>query len=87
MRGRVALQPAATAGCVGRYGMAAVNDPHDRLKGFLSVLTALPLSRQTERRMGFPWGLDLGSQNCVVAIARKGGIDVIDNEASSRKTP
>eukprot|EP00285_Hemiselmis_virescens_P017845 CAMPEP_0173379466 /NCGR_PEP_ID=MMETSP1356-20130122/2399_1 /TAXON_ID=77927 ORGANISM="Hemiselmis virescens, Strain PCC157" /NCGR_SAMPLE_ID=MMETSP1356 /ASSEMBLY_ACC=CAM_ASM_000847 /LENGTH=841 /DNA_ID=CAMNT_0014332803 /DNA_START=62 /DNA_END=2587 /DNA_ORIENTATION=- len=37
--------------------------------------------------MGFPWGLDLGSQNCVVAIARKGGIDVIDNEASSRKTP
>ena len=37
--------------------------------------------------MGFPWGLDFGNQNCVVAIARKGGIDVIDNEASSRKTP
>ena len=35
--------------------------------------------------MGFPWGLDFGNQNCVVAIARKGGIDVIDNEASSRK--
>ena len=35
--------------------------------------------------MGFPWGLDLGNQNCVIAIARKGGIDVIDNEASSRK--
>mmetsp|Transcript_62527 Transcript_62527/g.129902 ORF Transcript_62527/g.129902 Transcript_62527/m.129902 type:complete len:847 (+) Transcript_62527:111-2651(+) len=37
--------------------------------------------------MGFPWGLDFGNQNCVVAIARKGGIDVIDNAASSRKTP
>jgi len=37
--------------------------------------------------MGFPWGLDFGNQNCVIAIARKGGIDVIDNEASSRKTP
>mmetsp|Transcript_42485 Transcript_42485/g.99740 ORF Transcript_42485/g.99740 Transcript_42485/m.99740 type:complete len:846 (+) Transcript_42485:150-2687(+) len=37
--------------------------------------------------MGFPWGLDFGNQSCVVAIARKGGIDVIDNEASSRKTP
>jgi len=35
--------------------------------------------------MGFPWGLDFGNQNCVIAIARKGGIDVIDNEASSRK--
>ncbi len=37
--------------------------------------------------MGFPWGLDFGNQNCALAVARKGGIDVIDNEASSRRTP
>ena len=32
--------------------------------------------------MGFPWGLDFGNQNCVIAIARKGGIDVIEMLAS-----
>ena len=34
-----------------------------------------------------PIGFDLGSENCVIAVARKGGIDIIANEASYRTTP
>jgi hypothetical protein len=56
--------------------------------------TARSLKRNEKRErsaltlnMGFPWGLDFGNQNCALAVARKGGIDVIDNEASSRRTP
>ena len=32
-------------------------------------------------------GFDLGTENCVIAVARKGGIDIIANEASYRTTP
>ena len=32
-------------------------------------------------------GIDLGSQNIVVSVARKGGIDIITNEYSRRYTP
>ncbi|KAL9653656.1 hypothetical protein ABK040_009133 [Willaertia magna] len=32
-------------------------------------------------------GIDLGSQNCVVSVARKGGIDIVTNEYSRRYTP
>ncbi len=32
-------------------------------------------------------GFDLGSEQCVVAVARKGGIDIVTNEASYRTTP
>jgi len=31
-------------------------------------------------------GIDLGSQRSVIAVAKKGGVDVIDNEASYRET-
>jgi len=32
-------------------------------------------------------GIDLGTTNCVIAVAQKGGIDVIANEVSNRLTP
>lgn len=32
-------------------------------------------------------GIDLGSDNCVVAIARRKGVDIVTNEASARCTP
>jgi len=32
-------------------------------------------------------GIDFGNRNGVVAVARRGGIDVVDNEASNRTTP
>lgn len=32
-------------------------------------------------------GLDLGSDNSVVAIARRKGVDIVTNEASHRSTP
>ncbi|EFC50714.1 predicted protein [Naegleria gruberi] len=32
-------------------------------------------------------GIDLGSQNCVVGIAKKGSIDIVTNEFSRRYTP
>jgi hypothetical protein len=32
-------------------------------------------------------GIDLGSDNCVVAIARRKGVDIVTNEASARSTP
>jgi hypothetical protein len=32
-------------------------------------------------------GIDLGNLNTVVAVARKGGIDVITNDTSNRATP
>lgn len=33
------------------------------------------------------FGIDFGNENCVVAVARKGGIDIAINEASNRQTP
>lgn len=32
-------------------------------------------------------GFDFGTQNCIIAVAQKGGIDVIANEVSNRLTP
>lgn len=32
-------------------------------------------------------GIDFGTQNCVIAVAQKGGIDVITNDVSRRQTP
>eukprot|EP00961_Rhodomonas_salina_P094038 1265395-Rhodomonas_salina.1 len=32
-------------------------------------------------------GIDLGSDNSVVAIARRKGVDIVSNEASQRSTP
>jgi molecular chaperone DnaK (HSP70) len=32
-------------------------------------------------------GLDFGGQTAVLAIAKKGGIEVVTNEASQRETP
>jgi len=32
-------------------------------------------------------GIDFGSRNCTIAIAQRGGIDVIANEVSNRQTP
>lgn len=32
-------------------------------------------------------GIDFGSRNCLIAIAQRGGIDVIANEVSNRQTP
>uniref|UniRef100_A0A7S0ZCK6 Heat shock protein 70 n=1 Tax=Timspurckia oligopyrenoides TaxID=708627 RepID=A0A7S0ZCK6_9RHOD len=32
-------------------------------------------------------GIDFGNKNCVVALARRGGVDVIANEVSNRATP
>ena len=36
---------------------------------------------------GIPLGIDLGGHNSIVATARRGGIDVLVNEASKRQTP
>lgn len=32
-------------------------------------------------------GIDLGFQNCYIAVARRGGIETIANEYSDRCTP
>lgn len=32
-------------------------------------------------------GFDIGNKNCVIAVARRGGVDILDNEASNRQTP
>lgn len=32
-------------------------------------------------------GLDIGTQNSVIAVARNKGVDVITNEVSNRATP
>jgi molecular chaperone DnaK (HSP70) len=32
-------------------------------------------------------GIDLGTDNSVVALARKRGVDIVANEASQRSTP
>lgn len=32
-------------------------------------------------------GFDFGNVNSVIAVAQKGGVDIIANEASNRKTP
>ena len=67
-------------------GSACTTAPVPRIDSLLDLLRGCTGYRTTlARTMGFPWGLDFGNQNCVIAIARKGGIDVIDNEASSRK--
>lgn len=37
--------------------------------------------------MSTPFGLDLGNNNSVLAVARNRGIDVVVNEVSNRSTP
>ena len=32
-------------------------------------------------------GIDVGSANSVVAVTRRGGVDVVANEATKRQTP
>jgi heat shock protein 4 len=32
-------------------------------------------------------GFDFGNDSCLIAVARSGGIDIIDNEHTYRKTP
>lgn len=32
-------------------------------------------------------GVDLGSQTAVIAVAKKGGVEILANEASHRETP
>ena len=32
-------------------------------------------------------GIDFGNKNGVIAVARKGGIDILDNESGNRQTP
>lgn len=32
-------------------------------------------------------GVDLGNENCVIALPRKGGVDVVNNQSSQRLTP
>lgn len=32
-------------------------------------------------------GVDLGGQTAVIAVSKKGGVEVITNEASQRETP
>lgn len=32
-------------------------------------------------------GIDFGNSSCVIAVAQKGGIDVITNDVSNRQTP
>ncbi|EKX50953.1 hypothetical protein GUITHDRAFT_103535 [Guillardia theta CCMP2712] len=36
---------------------------------------------------GAVMGIDFGTDNCVVAIARRKGVDIVSNEASQRSTP
>lgn len=38
-------------------------------------------------KMSVPFGLDLGNNNAVLAVARNRGIDIIVNEVSNRSTP
>lgn len=37
--------------------------------------------------MSTPFGLDLGNNNSVLAVARNRGIDIVVNEVSNRSTP
>ncbi|GME88923.1 unnamed protein product [[Candida] boidinii] len=37
--------------------------------------------------MSTPFGVDLGNNNTVIAIARNRGIDIVVNEVSNRATP
>ncbi|EGC31016.1 hypothetical protein DICPUDRAFT_57975 [Dictyostelium purpureum] len=37
--------------------------------------------------MSFVVGFDFGTKNCTIAVAQKGGVDVIANEVSNRLTP
>ena len=32
-------------------------------------------------------GFDIGNDNCVIAVAKQGGIDVLLNDESKRETP
>lgn len=32
-------------------------------------------------------GIDFGSASCVIAVAQRGGVDVITNDVSNRQTP
>lgn len=43
--------------------------------------------RSNQIKMSTPFGIDLGNNNSVIAVARNRGIDVVVNEVSNRATP
>eukprot|EP00960_Hanusia_phi_P074997 768356-Hanusia_phi.AAC.5 len=57
----------------------------------MSILLAVTLLCMTDVCNGAPTGavlgIDFGTDNCVVAIARRKGVDIVSNEASQRCTP
>ena len=56
-----------------------------RMLGVIAVLAMVPLANTAPT--GAVLGIDFGSDNCVVAIARRKGVDIVSNEASQRSTP
>jgi hypothetical protein len=53
----------------------------------LFVLLSASVHLSSAVPTGAVLGIDLGSDNCVVAIARRKGVDIVANEASQRSTP
>ena len=54
---------------------------------FLFLLLCASMDLSSAVPTGAVLGIDLGSDNCVVAIARRKGVDIVANEASQRATP
>ena len=45
------------------------------------------LIKAEAQRPNPPAGIDLGSNKAVMAVVKKGGIDIVLNDASNRQTP
>ncbi|KAG8463373.1 hypothetical protein KFE25_004884 [Diacronema lutheri] len=58
-----------------------------RLRALVAALVALAARGAAARSEHGVAGLDLGAENSVVAIARRGGVDVVANEQARRHTP
>lgn len=57
------------------------------LLALLAIAACLHMHAVDGAPTGAVLGIDLGSDNCVVAIARRKGVDIVTNEASARSTP
>lgn len=57
------------------------------LIALFAMVACLHMQHAVAAPTGAVLGIDLGSDNCVVAIARRKGVDIVTNEASARSTP
>lgn len=76
-----------TLSCVRSERSLTMHSPMGRVLALLAIGVVMCLQGTGAAPVSVAMGIDLGTDNSVVALARKRGVDIVSNEASQRSTP